>query len=115
MDVSITRKATGYVVKMKDGFFRKHTYSDPKFEQMIESFGEFFETRSRTKELRQTTLRIGRKKYQLQEELRGTHISGVITRKKSKMTWAFLCYLNEQIQEMLRSEEPNRKFSNQAY
>ena len=115
MDVSITRKPKGYVVKMKAGFFRKHTYTDPKFEQMMQSCGEFFETRSRTKELRQTSLRIGGKKYRLLEEQRGKHVSGVIIRKKTKWTWAFLSYIDEQIQDMILFDESTRKFSNQAY
>ncbi|MHA1519191.1 MAG: hypothetical protein ACTSVZ_08515 [Promethearchaeota archaeon] len=115
MDIAITRKPKGYTVKMRDGFFRKQSYSDPKFEKLVKSCSEFFEKRSGSKELRQTTLRIDRKKYNLQEELRGAHISGVITRKKTKLTWAFLCYVDEQIQDMMRSEDLTRKFSHQAY
>lgn len=115
MNIKIQKKNHDYTVSFKPSRFQRITFTPSKFDSFVSICGDFFETRSRSRELRSITKRIHRKKYQLFEEQRGAHIAGIIQRKKLKITWAYLCYLDEQIREFQTSEEKKRIFNQETY
>ena len=60
-------------------------------------------------------MKIDGKKYNLYEEKKTKNVEGVIEIKKMKITWAYMCYLTEQIKEFLDSDEEKRVFNQSSY
>ena len=105
MKIRMQQKGDSYQITFKTSFFQKISYSDGRFCQFFEKGAEFFEKRSYNTELRSTTIKLKGKKYHFYEEKRERNVDGVIEVKKLKFTWAFLCYINEQINDFIRSDE----------
>ena len=105
MKIFLERTESDYNLTLKKSIFRKLVLDNKRFTELHENSAQFFEKKTLNKELRTMQLNLTKQKYQLYEEKRNNHLIGVIQAKKIKMTWAFLCFLQQKIQDFSESEE----------
>ena len=115
MKIFLERTESNYKLILKKPIFRKVVLDSKKFNALHEKTATFFEKRTLTKELRSSNIKISRQKYDLYEEKRENHIIGVIEVKKMKMTWAFLCFLQQEIKDFLESDETFLNIPQKSY
>ncbi len=112
----LMQKSNGAVkLRLKSSRFRKLTFSLDQFNHLVSECRVFFEKSSFKQDLRSTNIKLQRKKYHLYEEKRGKHISGVILHRKMMISWAYLCYLKEQLHEFEEAEEERKEFVQDTY
>lgn len=115
MNIAFTRGKNKSSVLLKNGIFNRCVFKNSEFNEFFEECRRFFEKPTMEKTLRTQTSKITGKKFHLYEEEKNGKIIGVVKRKKMKCTWAFFCYVNEQLQDFLRSDDLQKKFQLNAY
>ena len=105
MKIFLERNESDTTLTLRKSFFRKLILDNETFTELHEKSAKFFEKKTLQKELRTSQIKLNRQKFVLYEEKRNKSVIGVVQSKKIKMTWAFLCFLQQEIKEFSDGEE----------
>ena len=115
MKIFLERTESNFLLTLKKSSFCKLQLDNERFNELHEESAKFFEKRTLNKELRSKQLKLKNYKYQLYEEKRNDRLIGVIQKNEIKMTWAFFCFLQQNIQDFIESEENFLNIPQKAY
>ncbi|UYP44610.1 hypothetical protein NEF87_000895 [Candidatus Lokiarchaeum ossiferum] len=115
MKILMEKASESVRIQFRLSRFRKLVFKLEDFENFVSICGKFFEKPSLKKELRSTEIKFRRKKYFLYEEKRNNYLSGVIKIHKKLITWAFLCYIKEQLNEFSSSDQIKKEIEQDTH